>query len=66
VRVRAEVRLRGRWAAVGELRVRGRAFVVRRAVAPGPLRARLRVLRTAGYPYEPSVSRAVPVRRAVD
>jgi hypothetical protein len=61
VRVRAELRLRGRWAVVAERRVRGDArFALRRPLRRrGPLRVRLRVLRSNGYPYEPSISRVV-------
>jgi hypothetical protein len=60
VRVRAELRLRGSWALLGERRVRRASFVIRRKVRPrGVLRVRLRVLRSRGYPYEPSTSRTV-------
>jgi hypothetical protein len=61
VRVRAELRMIGRWAALGELRVRRvSGFVIRGTVRPrGALRVRLRVLRSRGYPYEPSTSRTV-------
>jgi len=64
VRVRAELRLRGRWVTFAAWRVRGRAsFASRRRLGSGgPLRMRLRVLRARRYPYEPSVSRPVRVR----
>jgi hypothetical protein len=63
VRVRAELRLGGRWAGLAERRVRGGpSFVIGRTVGRrGPLRVRLRVLRSPGYPYEPSVSRVAKI-----
>lgn len=64
VRVAGEVRIGRRWVGFAHRRVRARASFVLALRAPGghSRRVRLRVLRTAGYPYEPSVSRAVVLR----
>lgn len=64
VRVRAELRRRGHWVAFAERRVRGHASFTASLRLRGPVsrRMRFRVLRSAGYPYEPSVSREVLVR----